>query len=123
MKSIYVSHPFTGKEEENRKEARQITTTLVKAYPEYLFINPLDMLIPYEQAGLDYENTLKIALQLASSCWGIIMTGKWARSKGCKAELAQAYDTGGLQHIFLSYEDFYNYQKAKRFVQGQRFKR
>lgn len=38
----YVSHPYTGDEEKNKKEAREITARLKTEYPQHIFINPLD---------------------------------------------------------------------------------
>lgn len=94
MKILYVSHPFTGREEENRKEARKITADLQRKYPEYHFYNPLDALQAQGDAGLDYKTILIHCQCIIYACDGIILTGNWTQSKGCMkekyfAELAQ----------------------------------
>lgn len=37
MEVLYISHPYTGNEEENRKEARRITEILARLYPDTVF--------------------------------------------------------------------------------------
>lgn len=86
MKILYVSHPFTGDEKENRKEARLITAALQRKYPKYHFYNPLDALRPQEEAGLDYTTILKHCENMIRVCDGVILTGAWMESKGCKQE-------------------------------------
>ena len=94
MKILYVSHPFTGNEEENRKEARLITVALQRKYPKYHFYNPLDALQAQGEAGLDYDAILEHCQCIIDACDGVILTGNWDQSKGCMkekyfAELAQ----------------------------------
>lgn len=88
MKIYYVSHPFTGNEKKNRKDARRITAMLKKAYPQYIFINPLDAM--RYTTGLPYEDSLEQCLELLIICDGIIMTGKWQGSEGCARECIAA---------------------------------
>ena len=86
MNLIYISHPYTGNEEQNKEEAMQISADLAKLHPEILFINPLSAMQHTTVAGLDYEPILKQCLTLLSKCDGMIMTGDWQNSKGCNAE-------------------------------------
>lgn len=88
MKIFYVSHPYTGDEEKNRKEARNITAMLKDRYPQYIFINPLDAM--RYTTGLPYEETLEQCLELLFICDGIIMTGDWRHSIGCCREYQTA---------------------------------
>ena len=88
MKMYYVSHPFTGDEKKNRKEARKFTAMLKKAYSQYIFINPLDAM--RYTTGLPYEDSLEQCLELLAICDGIIMTGKWKDSEGCTRECVSA---------------------------------
>lgn len=83
-KMYYVSHPYTGDEEKNKKEAREITATLKNEYPAHIFINPLDT-FQYTE-GWPYEKALKNCIELLGKCDGIIMTGDWEHSRGCKKE-------------------------------------
>lgn len=41
MLKIYISHPFTGAEKQNRQQARWLATKFAKQYPGVIFINPL----------------------------------------------------------------------------------
>ena len=43
MKMIYMSHPFTGDEERNTKDARHMENLLLKSYPGSCVVNPLDL--------------------------------------------------------------------------------
>lgn len=90
MKLIYISHPYTGNEEQNEEEAMQISAHLAKLYPEILFINPLSAMQHTAVAKLDYESILKQCLTLLSKCDGMIMTGNWENSRGCMAEFQYA---------------------------------
>lgn len=84
MEMYYVSHPFTGDEERNRREARKITAKLKTMYPKYIFINPLDA-FQYAE-GWTYEKVLENCIEMLCMCDGIIMTGYWAQSRGCRKE-------------------------------------
>ena len=90
-KIYYVSHPFTGDEEKNRQEAREITAKLKKAYPQFIFINPLDV---FQYAELveewKYNDILNQCLELLQNCDGIFMTGYWLDSQGCLTEKGEA---------------------------------
>lgn len=92
MKIYYVSHPFTGDEKKNRKDARRITAMLKKDHPQYIFINPLDAM--RYTTGLPYEDSLEQCLELLAICDGIIMTGKWKDSEGCTRECVSAAFAG-----------------------------
>ena len=87
-KMYYVSHPYTGDEEKNKKEAREITARLKTKYPEHIFINPLDT-FQYTD-GWPYEKALENCIELLHKCSGIIMTGDWGKSRGCRKEIKTA---------------------------------
>ena len=87
MKMFYISHPFTGNEEQNRQEARKITALLKREYPQYIFINPLDAIKYAENVPeWNYEEILNQCIDIMYKCDGIIMTGQWENSRGCLAE-------------------------------------
>lgn len=103
-KIYYVSHPFTGDEEKNRQEAREITARLKMIFPDEIFINPLDA---FQYAELveawSYDDILKQCLELLRICDGIILTGDWQASRGCRAEKQEA-EWRGLE-IYQLYAD------------------
>ena len=59
MLRIYISHPFSGDEKENRRRANNIAWALTMKYPDTLFINPLDAMRHAEYAALSYEQVLE----------------------------------------------------------------
>lgn len=86
-KMYYVSHPFTGNEEDNRQEARKITAELKKKFEDDIFLNPLDAFKYIELVkDWDYNEALKQTTELLRKCDGIIMTGNWRNSWGCLKE-------------------------------------
>lgn len=86
-KMYYVSHPFTGDEKKNRWEARLMTAALKQAYPENVFINPLDAIRYAENVpNWSYEEILSQCIDIMYKCDGIILTGMWEKSRGCMAE-------------------------------------
>lgn len=94
MEIIYISHPFTGDEKKNRKDARHIAAILASLYPDTVFLNPLDALHSVEDASLDYPDALGQALEVMKRCDGVILTGNWTRSEGCMAEVEAATSQG-----------------------------
>ena len=85
IETVYISHPYTGNEQENMEKALNIAKKLAKEYPDILFINPLHAL-EHESGVLDYDTCLNHCLRLLQICDGIIMAGDWQDSRGCKAE-------------------------------------
>lgn len=87
---IYVSHPFTGNEEENRMEAMYITAELTESLPGHTFLNPLDAMRAAHVAELSYLQVMEHCLDLLGVCDAIVLTGDWEHSTGCLAEKAFA---------------------------------
>ena len=94
MKMIYVSHPFSGNENQNRKMAREKIAKLSEEFPNIVFINPLDNMQYAEQASLSYDDILKQCIRLLDSCDGLVMLGDWKNSKGCVEEYKEAVHVG-----------------------------
>ncbi|EJP28330.1 PF14359 domain protein [Selenomonas sp. FOBRC9] len=88
----YISHPYTGNEEQNREDAAEIHRKLQELYPDMLFINPLAMFQPLKD--LPYEQVMDCCIEVLLACDGIIMTGNYLESKGCKTELGIAEERG-----------------------------
>lgn len=92
MKMWYISHPYTGNEEQNKKEAREIAAKLKKENPNVIVVNPLDFFTYAE--NLEYEEILQQCLEMLRQCDAIVMTGKWQYSRGCIAEAEEAAAVG-----------------------------
>lgn len=90
MKLIYLSHPYTGDETENRRDAQKIAAALAKKYPGILFVNPLDAMRHLKVARLLYEDVMEQCKALLDKCDGLIMTGDWRFSTGCMEEYLYA---------------------------------
>ena len=99
MRMYYVSHPFTGDEEWNKKDAREQVARLKKENPQYLFINPLDAFTYAED--LPYTEIIKQCLELVRNCDGLVLTGDWENSRGCLLERQEA-EQYGLEIIDLN---------------------
>lgn len=91
MKRYYISHPFTGNEDENKADADQIWAALKKAHPGICFMNPLGIL---GNKDTDYCTALADALELLSACDAVIFCPGWEESTGCRAEKAFAMQQG-----------------------------
>lgn len=91
MKRYYISHPYTGDEEKNKKDADCIRAALKDAHPEICFINPLGM---FGSIGTDYCTALADAMELLSICDAVIFCPGWEESTGCRAEKAFAIQQG-----------------------------
>lgn len=91
MKTLYISHPFTGNEKDNAIDAERIRKDLQERYSGICFINPLSM---FGGAETDYCLSLALALEVLSRCDGIIMYPGWQESGGCRAEKAFAMREG-----------------------------
>ena len=95
MKMIYMSHPFTGDEERNTKDARYVENLLLKLYPGSCVVNPLDLfsgMTAEDENG--YVKILACCLEVLGRCDMIFMCTGWKSSAGCKAELALALQKG-----------------------------
>ena len=104
MEMIYISHPYTGNEKENRKAAAQITKRLGKKYPYITFVNPMSVLLHLKDANLPYDTVLAQCKAVLSKCDGIIMAGEWMSSKGCTEERNLAVERRMM--VWESVEDF-----------------
>ena len=90
MDMIYISHPYTGDEENNKASAERIAADLAKKYPDAVFINPLNAMQHLKGTGIPYETVLEQCKTLLAKCDGIIMAGDWVRSSGCTEEYLYA---------------------------------
>ena len=104
MDMIYISHPYTANEKENRKDALQIAKSLGQKYPYIAFVNPIAAMVHLKDSKVAYDDVLAQCKTLLAKCDGIIMTGNWQDSKGCMAELALAKEKR--LTVWESVEDF-----------------
>lgn len=90
MDMIYISHPYTGNEEANCEDAERIAAELSSKYQGTVFVNPLNAMRHLKDSPVPYDGVICQCIELLSKCDGIIMTGEWGHSEGCKKEYAHA---------------------------------
>ena len=100
MKRIYISHPYSGNEEANVRDAARIRAKLKARHPENCYINPLGMLGGPET---DYCTALADALELLSVCEAAIFCPGWVNSTGCRAEMAYCMQQGIKTYMLSDY--------------------
>ena len=95
MIAIYLSHPFTGNEEENRKKASAYAAEIVRKRSDILVVNPLDAMQYVDNAGeLEYMQVLMMTIELMIRCDAVVAMGDWRNSRGCCAVYKIAYERG-----------------------------
>ena len=97
MKWYYISHPYTGNEEENRKKAADVQRHLHEMYADIMCINPLAMFAPL--AALSYEKIMKYCLEVMQPADAVIMCRGYEKSRGCMREY-EAAKQGGKTILF-----------------------
>nr|DAJ16985.1 MAG TPA: nucelotide kinase [Caudovirales sp. ctNII2] len=96
MKLIYISHPFSGNERENREKARKETAIMIQRFKEedLMFVNMLDALQAYEMAAMNYEFILEKCTEFMKKCDAVFFCKGWDKSKGCMEEQRVAMKHG-----------------------------
>lgn len=89
MKKIFVSHPFTGNEKQNRSDAAGIVANLRYEHPDMQFINPLEVFRPLGGWCPEYA-ILAACMNLIRQCDAVLQCDGWEKSAGCRAEAAFA---------------------------------
>lgn len=84
-KVIYVSHPYSGKQE-NLASIEKIMQILVQKMPNYLFLSPVHA-FGFEYNFLPYEQGLNQCLWLLSKCDEMLVFGDYTQSRGCQREI------------------------------------
>lgn len=92
MKWYYISHPYTGNEEENRKKAADVQRRLHEMYADIMCINPLAMFAPL--ADLSYEEVMTYCLEVMHPADAVIMCRGYEKSRGCMREYEAAKQEG-----------------------------
>lgn len=82
---IYISHPFSGKME-NQEEVERIVNKLIEIAPEHTYISALHA-FGYLYQTTDYEYGLNMCLNLLDVCDKMLVFGDWKSSRGCTAEV------------------------------------
>lgn len=92
MKWYYISHPYTGNEEENRKKAADVQRHLHEMYADIMCINTLAMFAPL--AELPYEKIMTYCLEALRQADAVIMCRGYEKSRGCMREYEAAKREG-----------------------------
>ena len=93
---LYISHPFLthGSPEDNLNAVSKVLADLVLKYKnQFVFISPIHNFGTLD-GKLNYEDGLKICLDLLKHCDGIIMCGDYIHSNGCMKEMELAVKKG-----------------------------
>lgn len=98
MLTVYLSHPFTGHEETNRRRARKIAADICLVAKQHnsqiAILNPCDCIRYAEKAKLSYSECIDICLKLIETCNALLLAKGWENSKGCVIEAAYAVANG-----------------------------
>lgn len=94
MKLVYVSHPFTGNEAENRQDARALCSDLKEEHKGWCLINPLDNFMWTQNIKLSHREILNMCLEILKACDSIYLCHGWERSIGCREEKKLAEEMG-----------------------------
>lgn len=93
---LYISHPFLthGNAQDNLNAVSKVLANLVLKYKDqFVFISPIHNFGTLD-GQLNYEDGLKICLDLLKHCDGIIMCGDYIHSNGCMKEMELAVRKG-----------------------------
>lgn len=97
-KLIYISHPYSAKEE-NKLKVESIVRKLAKEHPEHTYISPIHT-FGFTYNDFDYETGLNMCLELLRRCDMMYVFGDYQNSKGCKEEIKFCEDNGIEYKIF-----------------------
>lgn len=96
MFTVYLSHPFTGDEKQNRKEIRIIARAIANFNSDIVVINPLDNFKYMVKTEMSYDDIMQHAIELMRRSDALVLTGEWTGSKGCLQEYTEAKESGML---------------------------
>jgi len=88
MLTIYVAHPFSNDPKGNMAKIEEIMKELTAKNPRDCFISPLHN-FSYDQKAKEAD-ILPKCLNLLSQCAELWVFGDYAKSTGCRAEIAYA---------------------------------
>ena len=103
-KSIYLSHPFQGKEE-NREKAAALAAFYravwdAEGKTDWVLVDPLSYFEPLARDGVDDETILMLAVALMQDCDGVLFAPGWKKSRGCRYEHFRLRHAKGLVKYF-----------------------
>jgi hypothetical protein len=87
MKRIFLSHPFTGNETENFRDAAIIESRLRNRYSFLDIINPLK-LFNHLTGAIPEDEILTSCMHVILTCDAVVQCDGWENSCGCRAEAA-----------------------------------
>lgn len=92
MRTIYISHPFGG-EQENVEKVKKIIKGLKRKHPDYIFHSPL-YATGFFYNELSYLVGMRHRFEALSRCDELWLCGNWQDSKGCCMEYGFAKAKG-----------------------------
>ena len=94
MKSIFISLPISGHEDDYEQRLDDAVEYVKKMYPKYeIIITPKEVaerLEDYQPMKPKYKEYLLADMEAIAHCDAILMCHNWFKSKGCFAERAFA---------------------------------
>ena len=99
MKMVYVSHPFSGNEWNNRLDARVTCAQLKEEHQDWCIVDPLGMFAWLDYVKISYEDALKMCIAVLERCDAIYLCQGWNDSRGCRKE-REAAKSKGLEVIY-----------------------
>lgn len=98
MKSIYISLPISGHEDDYEQRLDAAVEYVKEKYPEYEYIitpkDIADRLEDYQIMKPKYKDYLLADMEAIAHCDAILMCRDWHLRKGCFAEWSFAYAVG-----------------------------
>ena len=85
MTKVYISHSYSGKEE-NKQDIERIARLLVKKFPNIVPVSPVHT-YGYLYNDVDYDRGLDFCIELLKTCDCMWVFGDYSNSKGVHAEI------------------------------------
>ena len=89
---IYVSHPYSGLEE-NKQKVEKIIEELCDTFPDDTFVSPIHC-FGFTYHTVEYDLGMRYCLDLLDVCDSMMVFGDWQNSKGCSWEVRHAQEKG-----------------------------
>lgn len=92
MKTVYIAHPYGGKEE-NKQKAEKIVLDIMRNKENIIPVSPIHA-YGFAYNEFEYEKGMEYCLTLLAMCDEIWIYGNWEKSRGCRMEKQLAKSMG-----------------------------